>query len=93
MDKSTHEEHLCQPLQSKIRQFRVAVTIVTGFNGIFKVRNSNNNLYFAKSIIDEAGFIQITIPPGAYEIESLNIEIKRITNGKECFTENVYEFF
>ena len=25
MDNSTHEEHLCQPLQTKIRQFKVAV--------------------------------------------------------------------
>ena len=30
-----------------------------------------------KSISDEDGFIQITILPGAYQIESLNIEIKR----------------
>ena len=33
-----------------------------------------------KSISDEDGFIQITIPPVAYEIESLNNEIERITN-------------
>ena len=32
--------------------------------------------YFAKSYTDEAGFIQITIPPGAYEIESLNNKIE-----------------
>ena len=31
-----------------------------------------NKYYFLKSITDEDGFIQITLPQGAYEIESLN---------------------
>ena len=31
-----------------------------------------------KSVSDDDGYIQITIPPGAYEIKSLNNEIKRI---------------
>ena len=31
-----------------------------------------------KSITDDEGFIQISITPGAYEIESLNNEIERI---------------
>ena len=26
MDKSTHEEHLSQPLQTNIKQFKIAVT-------------------------------------------------------------------
>ena len=78
MDKSTHEEHLSQPLQTNNKQFKIAVMFLTGYNGIFKVTNSNNKFYFIKSIIDEHGYIQDTIPSGAYEIESLNIEIKRI---------------
>ena len=33
------------------------------------------------------GFIQITIPPGAYEIESLSDEITRSNIEESCFTE------
>ena len=75
MDKSSHEEHLFQPLQTNNKQFKIAVTFLTGYNGIFNVINSNNKFYFMKSITDEDGFIQITIPPGAYELENLNNEI------------------
>ena len=32
MDKSTHEEHLSQPLQINIKQFEIAVTSLTGYN-------------------------------------------------------------
>ena len=78
MDKSTHTEHLSQPLQTNNKQFKIAITFLTGYNGIFNVRISNNKFYFAKSITDRNGFIQITITHGAYEIESLNNEIKRI---------------
>ena len=42
MDKSTHEEHLSQPLQTNIKQFKIAVTFQTGYNGILNVTNSNN---------------------------------------------------
>ena len=78
MDKSTHEEHLSQPLQTYNKQFKIAVTFLTGYNGIFNVTNENNKFYFKKTISDDDGFIKITIPPGAYEIKSLNNEIKRI---------------
>ena len=30
MDKSTHEEHLTQPLQTNNKQFKIAVTFLTG---------------------------------------------------------------
>ena len=65
MEKSTHEEHLAQPLQTNKKQFKLAVTFSTGYNGISNVRNSKNKFYFMKSISDEDGYIQITIPPGA----------------------------
>ena len=45
-----------------------------------------------KSITDEDGFIQITIPPGAYELENLNNEIKRIIIDGEHYTEANYPF-
>ena len=92
MDKSTHEEHSSQPLQTNKKQYKKAVTFLTGCNGIFKVTNSNNKFYFMKSITDKYGFIQITIPPGAYEIESLNIEIKRIIIDEGHYTEVGFPF-
>ena len=77
MDKSTHEDYLSQPLQTNNKQFKTAVTFLTGYNGTFNVTNLYNNFYFKKSF-NEGEFTQINIPQGAYEIESLNIEIKRI---------------
>ena len=92
MDKSTHEEQLSQPLQTNYNQFKIAVTFFTGYIGIFNVTNSNNKFHFMKSITDEDGFIQNTIPPRAYEIESLNKEIKRIIIDEGHFTEVNYPF-
>ena len=63
-----YEEHLSQPLQTNNKQLKIAVTFLTGYNGIFNVTNSNNKFYFAKTITNEDGFIQVTIPQGAYEI-------------------------
>ena len=91
MDKSSHEEHLFQPLQTNNKQFKIAVTFLTGYNGIFNVTTENNKFYFLKSITDN-DHIQITIPPGAYEIESLNNEIKRIIIDQEHYTETNYPF-
>ena len=48
MDKSAHEEHLYQPLQTNNRQFKIAVTFLTAFDGIFNVTSKNNKLCFAK---------------------------------------------
>ena len=91
MDKSTHEEHLSQPLQTNKKLFKIAVIFLTGYNGIFNVTNSNNKFYFLKSITDDDHKI-ITIPPGAYEIESLSNEIKTIIIDQEYYTETDYPF-
>ena len=91
MDKSTDEEHLSQPLQTNNKQFKIAVTFLSAYNGIFNVTISNNEFYFKKAFIDE-GFIKITISPGAYEIESLDDEIKRIFIDKGHYTEANYPF-
>ena len=45
-----------------------------------------------KSITDEDDFVQITIQPGAYEIENLNNEIKRNIIDESLFTEADYPF-
>ena len=92
MDKSTHEEHLSQPLQTNNKQFEIAVFFLTGFNGIFNVTDKNNIFYFAKSFSDEDGSLEITIPLGAYQIESLSSEFKWIIIDEEHYTENNYPF-
>ena len=92
MDKSTHEEHLFQPLQKNNKQFKIAVTFLTGYKGIFNLTNSNNKFYFKKTISDEDGFIQITIPPGAYEMEALDKEVRRNIIAEGHFTEANYPF-
>ena len=41
MDKSTHEEHLSQPLQFNDKQFKIAVTFRTGnigFSNVTKIK-------------------------------------------------------
>ena len=92
MDKSTHEEHLSQTLQTNNKQFEIAVTFLTGYNGKVNITNSNNKFYFMKSISDDNGYTQITIPPGAYEIESRNNEVKRIIIDEGHYTEANYPF-
>ena len=92
MDKSTHEAHSSQPLQNKNKQYKIAATFLNGYNGIFNVTNSNNKFYFKKTITDGDDFFQISVSPGAYEIESLNNEIKRIIIDKGHYSENEYPF-
>ena len=55
MDKIAHEEHLSQPSQTNKKQLKIAVTFLTGYNGIFNVTDKNNNFYFIKSITDKDG--------------------------------------
>ena len=40
IDKSTHEEHFFQPLQTNMKQFKIAVTFLSAYNGIFNVTNT-----------------------------------------------------
>ena len=92
MDGSIYEEHLSQTIQTKNKDFKIAVTYLTGYKCIFIVTEKNNQFYFAKSITDEARFIQINIPQGAYEIESLGDDFKRIIKGEGHFTGADYPF-
>ena len=43
MDKSTDEEHLSQPLQTNIKQFKIVVTFLTGCNGVINVTKKLTN--------------------------------------------------
>ena len=92
LDRSTHEKHLSQPLQTNNEQFEIAVNFLTGCNGIFNVTNSNIKFFFKKRLTDGDDFIPITIPPGAYENESFNKESKRKIIDEEQFTETDYPF-
>ena len=67
-DKSTHEEHFSQTLQTNKKQFEIAVTILTRYIGSFNVKSKNNKFYFARLVTGET--LWITIPPSPYEIES-----------------------
>ena len=91
MEKSTHEEYLFQPLQTNNKQFKSAITLLTGYNGIFNVTNLNIKFNFKKSFND-GEFTQISIPQGAYEIENLNFEIKRFIIDEGHYSENIYPF-
>ena len=68
------------------------MTFLTGYNSVFNVANSNNKFYFKETTTDGDDFIQITIPPGAYDIESLNNEVRRNIIDEEQFTEPDYPF-
>ena len=75
MDKSILKDFLAQPLQKKIKkQFKIAVTFLTSYNGTFNVTNSNDKFYFKRSNKDD-DFNVISIPSGAYKLESSNDEI------------------
>ena len=87
MDKSTQEEYLAQPLQTNKKQYKISVTFLAGYNGTFNVQNSNNKFYFKKILI-EKDFIQITIPSGAYGLEKLNKEIRRIIIDKGHYSDD-----
>ena len=92
MDKSTREEHLSQSLQTNNKQFKIAVTFLTGYNGIFNVTNSNNKFYFIKSITDDDGFIKIHNTTRCLRNRNLNNEIRRIIIDGEYYTESNYPF-
>ena len=51
MDKSTHEEHLSQPLQTNNKQVEIAVTFLSGYNGIFNVTNSNTKFFSRRQLM------------------------------------------
>ena len=90
MDKSIHQETLAQPLQTNnnLNSLLLFLLVITASLRLLE----RNNFYFAKSIIDKDGFFQITIPPGAYELESLNNENKRNIIGEGHITQADYSF-
>ena len=89
MNDSIHEENLSQPLQTNNKQFKIAITFLTGYNGIFNITGKNNKFYF----LTPMNMLEhINIPKGAYELESLNEEIKRIIIEEGYAKEENYPF-
>ena len=91
MEKSLHEELLAHPSQTNNKQYKTDVTFLTADNGIFNFKNRNIKLY-STILINDIDFRVISIPTGAYEIESLNSEIKRNHIEEGYFTEANYPF-
>ena len=48
--------------------------------------------FLAEPNTDKDGFLQVFVPPGAYEVESLNIELKMNITDEEHFIEAYYPF-
>ena len=90
--KSTHGENLSQPLQTEEEQLKTAITFLSGCNGAFNVTSKTITFSFETSINDKNGLIQKTIPPGAYEVEYPNNEIKTIIIEERDFDEADYRF-
>ena len=94
MDKSTHEEHLLQPLQTNNKQFKIAITFLSTYNGIFNVTNSNNKFYFFKSIYCELPKKTIRANGNIYHIFKPNIflDVRNIYQDKASMDMTLDEF-
>ena len=65
IDKSTLEEHFFQSLQTINKQFKIVVTFLIGYIGVFSVRDKNIKCIF-KSLFEGAQYNVFTLPPGAH---------------------------
>ena len=84
MQNFTDEENLSQPLQTKDNQFKIAIIILTAYNGIINISSNNKKFHFTVSI-NGVEFSLIYNPPRTYELECLNDEVERI-NIEEGFS-------
>ena len=66
MDKFIHEGHLCQPIQTDCKIFKIAGSYLTGYSGILNATNKNTELIFT-SVFEGAEYNVITILLVAYE--------------------------
>ena len=92
MDKSTHEGHIYQSLQTNKKQFKIAVTLLTGYNGRYNVPNSNNKNYSQNQLLINMVLFRLLFRKVSYENENLIIEIRRIIFGEGMFSETDYPF-
>ena len=71
------EEHLCEPLQTNFKHFKIVAFFFSGCNLIFNVTNKNNNIIFI-SKFGGAQYNNFNLPKEVYEIEGLDKEFKRL---------------
>ena len=98
MNDSTHEENLQIPLQTNHRKFIVAVTFLTGYNGIFNITSKNNKFYY----LTPTNMLKfVTLPKGIYavvhetkedDITSFHTKIKELIIEEGDATESNYPF-
>ena len=89
MEKSTHEESFSQLLQTNNKQYKIAVTVQTGYKGVFKNTNKINEFYL-KTAFDQLDSTSIKKPVRPYKLENLNDEIERNTVEAAPLTEANY---
>ena len=58
MEKSTHEEHLSQTLQTNNKQFKIAVTFQSRYIGIFNDTNINKKFISKKQLLTKMVFFK-----------------------------------
>ena len=80
---SLHFKKISQLPPNDNKQFKIAVTILLGYNGVFKSTNKKYNFYFAVSVNDD-GFSVNTTPERALEVKFTIKENYRIFV-KKCF--------
>ena len=61
-DKSTHQEQLSQPLQTNNKKFKIAVTFLFGYTGIFNIATRYVKFNF-RVWNNDKDFNQTSIPP------------------------------
>ena len=75
IEKAIHEESLSQPLQTDIKLLKIAVTFLTGYNGIINI--SFEKFQFITAI-DVNDFTETTNSPGSHELEILMKKLMKL---------------
>ena len=76
LDKSTHEEHLSQPIKTNNEQFKIARTFLRSYSANFIHTTTENDFSFVQTLSD-IYLMKAFVPPGAYELETLHSEFRR----------------
>ena len=91
LEKSPYDENLSQPLQTQNKQFKITIAYLTGYIGIFSVTFKNQK-FILISVFEGVEYNVKTIPPSAYDLESLIKESKRCNTDEGYVTEKDYPF-
>ena len=75
MDISYCEQNLDEKLQTYNKQFKIAITFLTGYNGFFNITDVNIKFFY---ITPEKMIVDFVIPKGANELEAIDLDINRL---------------